>query len=167
MDPQAQLPEQERTKAAPGSPLADRPTPPRRDRTILVVDDMPMIRNLITLYLRNEGFETLAAANGEEALLLAHARPKLDLLLTDFEMPGMNGLELISQIHRTHPHTAVLLMSGALVESSYTVSTLPKWIGYLAKPFGPAELLRKVREAAALDQQQPLAATGRRIEHEA
>lgn len=81
--------------------------------TILVADDHDLIRDLIDRVLRGAGYEVLLAANGAELLALAAER-RPDLVLTDLEMPVMNGLTAIRQLRAT-THTSalpLLAMSG-------------------------------------------------------
>lgn len=125
---------------------APSPTPQCRHKTILIVDDAALVRDMISRFLRKDGFAVLCAANADEALSLAKACLSLDLLITDYQMPGMNGLELATRIHGTHPETKLLLMSGTLLDTGCEASTLPAWIGYLTKPFNPAQLLGMVRK---------------------
>ena len=81
--------------------------------TILVAEDDPAVRTLATDMLREHGYTVLAAADGEEALLVAerHAAP-IHLLLTDVMMPRMNGLELARAFRSLRPHARVLYMTG-------------------------------------------------------
>ena len=81
--------------------------------TILVAEDDPAVRALATDMLREHGYTVLAAADGEEALLVAecHAAP-IHLLLTDVMMPRMNGLELARAFGSIRPHARVLYMTG-------------------------------------------------------
>jgi signal transduction histidine kinase len=81
--------------------------------TILVAEDDPAVRALATDMLREHGYTVLAAADGEEALLVAecHAEP-IHLLLTDVMMPRMNGIELARAFGSIRPHARVLYMTG-------------------------------------------------------
>ena len=103
-------------------PSVDEPAPqavmplvmPRTgSETILVAEDDPAVRALATDMLREHGYTVLAAADGEEALLVAecHAAP-IHLLLTDVMMPRMNGLELARAFGSIRPHARVLYMTG-------------------------------------------------------
>src|SRR5579862_914928 len=72
----------------------------RTPGTILVVDDIEDVRFLVSALLRSSGYECLAAANGVEALDVLKDHPEIRLVITDYDMPGMDGLELTRQIRR-------------------------------------------------------------------
>jgi CheY-like chemotaxis protein len=111
---------------------------------ILVVDDEPFFRATVSTILRKAGFHTIEAQNGLEAYEIVRANgASIELLLTDFKMPRMDGLSLIEAVRETHPKMPVLLMTGSRLEnrpSSYTV---------LNKLIGREALLQAVRSAIA------------------
>lgn len=106
-----------------------------------------MLRPLICEILSREGYEVLAAKDGDEALSIWHRNPgQIDLVLTDVMMPGMNGKELVERLRSMRPEVKVIYMSG--YESS--LLSLGNKFGsnviFLQKPFRPAELSQAVRE---------------------
>jgi DNA-binding response OmpR family regulator len=106
---------------------------------ILLVDDEPTIRNITRIVLENEGYLILTAADGEEALLLSRTFPgAIHLLLTDVEMPRLNGLQLRERLREERPATRVLLMSGKVGMAAEQA--------FLPKPFGPDVLKERVRQ---------------------
>jgi DNA-binding response OmpR family regulator len=87
----------------------------------------------------------LNAPNGKAALALVDARPqRIDLLITDLVMPDMGGRQLAEAIRRRQPSVPVLFISG--YTSSETLRLEGEAHTFLAKPFGPSELLRRARE---------------------
>jgi CheY-like chemotaxis protein len=81
--------------------------------TVMVVDDMPVIRETVAKLLKHEGFDTICASNGKEALDAARRTPP-DLVLLDVMMPEMNGMEFLEQL-RSDPkiqNTRVIIMSA-------------------------------------------------------
>jgi PAS domain S-box-containing protein len=119
----------------------------RASETVLLVEDEAVVRNLARRVLRDSGYRVIEARSGEEALRLAgeHA-DRIDLLLTDVVMPGMNGRELADRLGEIRPGTRVVFMSG------YTEDVILKRgvsgdLAFLAKPFTPPMLARSVREA--------------------
>ncbi len=122
------------------------PGPPGRNcpaATLLVVDDDPTIRSLEALLLSNRGYEVLQADSAEAALRLAGTTATIHLLLTDFLMPGIDGLELTRQFREVHPETPVLLVSASLPTMASGIGEISRF-EMLAKPFALHELLGKV-----------------------
>ncbi len=79
---------------------------------VLVVDDEPIVRQVIDWKLKRMGCRVLQAKNGEEALSLIQSISKIDVVLTDVVMPGMNGKELVEKIHERRPGMRIIFMSG-------------------------------------------------------
>jgi len=120
------------------------------DKTILAVDDEAHILHVVSLKLSNAGFNVLTANDAEEALELA-ATSNVDLLITDFQMPGMSGLDLARKLHgepgRKHLPAILLTAHGLAlehVELAHAGITV-----CLSKPFSPRDLLDKVHELLA------------------
>ena len=102
---------------------------------ILLVDDDHSVRRVCRIALERAGFGVIEAASGHAAQIAwnehAHA---IDMLVTDFEMPGMTGLQLSALLRTAKPSLKILLMSGFVRE------TVPDCIGFLSKPFLPGDL---------------------------
>jgi signal transduction histidine kinase/ActR/RegA family two-component response regulator len=127
------------------------PTTMRGSETILVVEDEPGIRRLVTRTLTDHGYKVIAASDALEAVTsLAQLSGRLDLLATDVVMPGMGGRELADQIHGTHPDAKILFLSGYTEDAIIRHGIHHAANAFLEKPFTPVELLKKVR--AVLDQ---------------
>ncbi len=113
-------------------------------KSVLVVDDVEPVRELVCQVLRQQGFAVHAAADAEEAFQVLSGLGKLDLLLTDIELPGIKGNELFDCLHRRQPDLRVLFISGY---SDEAVGGRLQAVGqFLAKPFTAGQLLQKVRE---------------------
>jgi DNA-binding NtrC family response regulator len=131
--------------------LATIPTspPPARisepPKTVLVVDDDPMVRDLETEVLRVQGYNVLAAEGAAEALRLAGVTATIHLLITDLVMPEVDGLELTRRFRAVHPKTPVLMVSGSLPLLRARCEMDMDRFAFLAKPFQFNELLQKVR----------------------
>ena len=118
--------------------------------TILLVDDEPQVADLVMRALRDGGYTVLTASDGMEALdVLTAATGRIDLLLTDVIMPGMNGRELADRVRMLQPDIRVLYMSGysddAILRNGVEAATMQ----FLAKPFSMKALSAKVRDALA------------------
>ena len=109
--------------------------------TILIADDDAAILTLLADLLRQNEFHVVTASDGAQALDRAreHAN-QIDLLLTDFEMPHINGVQLAAAIRQFQPRIGVVLMSGShnLEAASVACST------FLSKPFTPRVLLETI-----------------------
>src|SRR5947209_7523209 len=82
-------------------------------RTILVVDDSPDVLRFVRAVLIDGNYNVLTSCSGEDALLQSkNYEGEIDLLLSDFQMPGMNGIDLAVQLCYDRPQIQVLLMSG-------------------------------------------------------
>jgi CheY-like chemotaxis protein len=113
---------------------------------ILVVEDEAGIRALVRKILSRQGYEVLEAASGQDALTVLGSAARVDLLLTDVMMPGMNGVELSRQALAAHPHLKVLFVSGYTDERVLEAGEFPAGTAFLQKPFTLGGLLGKVRE---------------------
>jgi two-component system chemotaxis response regulator CheY len=117
--------------------------------TILVVDDSATTRSLVASYLTDwEGVEVVEAASGFEALRVLPAR-RVDLIVTDINMPDINGLELISFV-RANPNYRSIPVIIITTENSAEDRKRGLDLGardYLVKPFGAADLRRAVEAA--------------------
>ncbi|NTW01521.1 MAG: response regulator [Oscillochloris sp.] len=80
-------------------------------KRILIVDDDPDIRRILTLALSDDSPYLVTAVSSAEAALLHIARQPVDLLFTDIQMPGMNGLDLVRRVHELDPNTAVVIFT--------------------------------------------------------
>lgn len=112
---------------------------------ILVLEDDPDLRLMLSEVLSDEGYEVTTAAAGEEAIRLA-AQQNFDLLVTDVRMPGVDGLEALRQVRNQQPNLGSLVVSGYTTEAE-TLRALQLNVGaYLKKPFSLSDLLQRVRQ---------------------
>ena len=145
-----------RSAASQSRPAAAFPSAARASdpvETLLVVDDDPMVRDLEAQLLRLEGYTVLEAEGAAKALRLAREAAAIHLLITDFSMPEVDGLELTRRFRAVHPKTPVLMVSGSLPLIQHKADDLDRF-ETLAKPFQFGELLHKVR--TLLDAAAPL-----------
>jgi len=112
---------------------------------VLVVDDDRLILELVKQILEHEGIVAHCAASGEEALEQMRNRT-FSLMITDYNMPGLNGLELARKGLKLAPLMPIIMDTG---ENSPQITSLAKEIGIsrvLAKPFRPGELINSIRD---------------------
>src|SRR5579871_3097654 len=115
--------------------------------TVLVVEDQDAVRRYVTAVLEEGGYQVMQAANGPEALTLAtRSSATIHLLVTDLVMPLMSGQELAEKLKGLWPGVKVLLISGYADETIDSERIAAGDFAYLAKPFGPQDLTKKVRE---------------------
>ena len=114
--------------------------------TILVVDDEPVIRELIKAQLAVLGYNPLTACSGHDAILKSKNFNQLDVLLTDILMPCMNGIELVDKFKKLFPETKIILMSGYMTPppgiSDYPTGKYP----FLKKPFNLEQLNSEIQK---------------------
>ena len=138
-------------------------------RTVLVVDDEPTIVEVVGRYMERAGYETYEAADGPEALRVAAER-RPDLVVLDLMLPGIDGLEVMRQLHdREGPRIAVILLTARGEESDRLVGLRDGADDYVVKPFSPAELVARVdavlrRVAPPSDEAPPIERGALRVE---
>jgi PAS domain S-box-containing protein len=114
---------------------------------ILLVEDEASLQRIARRILESAGYRLVCADNGAEALALCARDPEpFDLLLTDVVMPGMSGHELASRLAGTRPAMKVLFASGYLHDAFPDRARLGSDVHFLAKPYTPTSLTRKVRD---------------------
>jgi two-component system, OmpR family, response regulator ResD len=115
---------------------------PADRRSILVVDDEPMITDVVSRYLERAGYRTQVARDGEEALRIA-ASERPDLVVLDVMLPGLDGLDVMHRLHERERTSVILLTAKG--EASDRIAGLRQGADdYVVKPFLPAELVARV-----------------------
>ena len=139
-----------RSSEAPGEVTTTTPADGRAAGSggrILVIDDDPSVREVVSAMLAEAGYQVTSAGSGEAGLALL-ARPDVDpqWLLVDFAMPGMNGTAVVARARELRPKLPILIMSGFMDQSEIRHA----WAGrVLSKPFDLDGLQDALREAAA------------------
>jgi len=112
---------------------------------VLVIDDEPSIVNLVTAYLKPEGYQVYTAADGESGLKAARAF-KPDLIVLDVMLPGMDGIELLTRLRR-ESEVYVIMLTARTEETDKIVGLTVGADDYVTKPFSPRELTARVKAA--------------------
>ncbi|HVW07810.1 MAG TPA: response regulator [Bryobacteraceae bacterium] len=121
----------------------------RGSENILVVEDQENVRTLIVTALEGFGYTVWSAPNAQQALAFCEShKGRLDLLISDIVMPGMDGNELAVHIHKARPGIRILLISG-YTNRALAAGAVPQGAAYLPKPFTPETLGEKVRQLLA------------------
>jgi two-component system alkaline phosphatase synthesis response regulator PhoP len=112
---------------------------------ILVIDDEPGIINLVSAYLEREGYEVHTATDGPGGLKSAR-KLKPDLIVLDIMLPGMDGIELLTQLRR-ESDVYVIMLTAKSEETDKIIGLSVGADDYLTKPFSPRELVARVKAA--------------------
>lgn len=112
---------------------------------ILIIDDEPSILNLVSAYLKPEGYEVYTAPDGPSGLKAAKAY-KPDLVVLDLMLPGMDGLELLSRLRR-ESDVYVILLTARAEETDKIIGLSVGADDYVTKPFSPRELVARIKAA--------------------
>jgi CheY-like chemotaxis protein len=134
------------TEAAVNDGLAADSTATMQPLTILAVDDDSLILMNTAASLEDMGHKVLEASSGDEALIVFRGRSDIDLVITDYAMPGMTGVQLAAAIREERPGTPVILATGY----GELLSPLDQPALRLAKPFSEATLRRSIAEIMSL-----------------
>ena len=112
------------------------------ERTILIVEDNPLIIKMVGLQLKQNGYRVISASNGFQGLKMARSDSP-DLILLDLMLPGIDGFEVLNQL-RADPqtgHLPVVVISAKSAQADVEMANRIGASGYLVKPFGTPELL--------------------------
>jgi two-component system alkaline phosphatase synthesis response regulator PhoP len=112
---------------------------------ILIIDDEPSIVNLVSAYLKPEGYEVFTASDGPAGLKAARAF-KPDLIVLDVMLPGMDGIELLSRLRR-ESDVYVIMLTARTEETDKVVGLSIGADDYVTKPFSPRELVARIKAA--------------------
>ena len=111
--------------------------------SVLVVDDEPTIREVVSRYLERAGYETRVAGDGPSALQAVAERPP-DLIVLDLMLPGIDGLEVMRRVRDGRQRGAVILLTAKGDENDRIVGLRLGADDYVVKPFSPGELVARV-----------------------
>jgi DNA-binding NtrC family response regulator len=129
-------------------------------KTILVVDDELVCLQQVEEILGRMGYNVIAKANGRSALTVISDGTPVDLVITDYCMPEMDGLEFVNALRRTDPALPLIMVTGHSDIESYVKARSLGVFEYLNKPVAAKELgrvVRKVLELSDLDRGNPMA----------
>jgi len=122
-------------------------TQPKRPITVLLAEDNPGIRMLMALYLKDEGYQVIAADNGQDAIHLALSHQP-DVILMDLQMPGMDGFAATERLRQTHQfNKPVIALSASTLMQDKKQALAAGCSGYLIKPVDAQDLLTSITQA--------------------
>lgn len=120
----------------------------KKIRLLIVDDDFPT-REMLGAFFRAKGYLVVLAENGEEALHLL-GEEKIDLVISDYQMPGMDGKELVGRIHGSHPFLPVILITGQWFGEEMDPSFPDHLYGYFPKPVDLMRLELSIAKALGM-----------------
>ena len=113
--------------------------------TVLIVEDEPVVRAVIVEMLGEQGYQTLEAIDGPSGLRILRTNARIDLLVTDVGLPGMNGRQLADQARETRPGLKVLFITGYAESVAISDGFLQPGMEMITKPFDLDNLSRRIR----------------------
>jgi PAS domain S-box-containing protein len=113
--------------------------------TVLVVEDEPVVRAVILEMLSEQGYRTLEAVDGPSSLKILRSDKKIDLLITDVGLPGMNGRQVADQARETRPDLKILFITGYAESVAKSDRFLQPGMEMITKPFDLDNLARQIR----------------------
>ncbi len=111
---------------------------------ILIVDDDKDIVELLSIYVKNEGYEVEKAYNGKEALTKLHTNPDIALMILDIMMPEMDGMEVIKEV-RKDSQIPILVLSAKSEDLDKIQGLIQGADDYVTKPFNPLEVMARIK----------------------
>ncbi len=121
-------------------------------RNVLIVDDSPTMRNMLKVAMQQEEFDISTAQDGEKAFQVAENQ-SFDLIITDINMPNVDGIELIRQLRASEKHkfTPILVVTTEGGDEMKQAGKAAGATGWIVKPFQPEALSRAVRKICNID----------------
>jgi CheY-like chemotaxis protein len=113
--------------------------------TVLIVEDEPVVRAVIVEMLGEQGYQTLEAIDGPSGLRILRTNARIDLLVTDVGLPGMNGRQLADQARETRPGLKVLFITGYAESVAISDGFLQPGMEMITKPFDLDNLSQRIR----------------------
>lgn len=129
----------------PSQPAVDAPHPTSRGEVVLVVEDEAAVRDLVVEVLSDLGYRALEAADGPSGLRVLESRQRIDLLVTDVGLPGLNGRQLADAARLHRPGLKVLFMTGYAENAAINGGFLDPGMELVTKPFAIDSLAQRIR----------------------
>jgi two-component system, chemotaxis family, chemotaxis protein CheY len=115
-------------------------------KTALIVDDSPTMRQMVSFTLTNAGFTVIEAEHGKDAVSKVAGGPKMDIVVTDLNMPEMDGIELIKELRKlgAFKFTPILMLTTESALEKKQAGKAAGATGWIVKPFNPEVLLKTI-----------------------
>ena len=117
-------------------------------KTVLVVDDSPTMRQMVAFTLTNAGYQVVEAGNGKEAVGKVNGGAKPDLVVTDLNMPEMDGITLIKEIRKMPAlkFTPILMLTTEASDDKKKAGQAAGATGWIVKPFTPEQMMAVIKK---------------------
>lgn len=117
-------------------------------QTVLIVDDSKTMRDMVSYTLTSAGFEVVQAGDGKEAVSKLSNGSKPDLVVTDLNMPDMDGITLIKEIRKmpAHKYTPILMLTTESSDEKKAEGRSSGATGWIVKPFNPEQFLKILKK---------------------
>jgi len=109
-------------------------------KKVLIADDESILRESLTDWLTDKGYQVVTAANGEETLKILKKGEGLGVGVLDVRMPGKDGISILEETKKNHPDLKYIVITGYPSEDIMTKGIRLGAVGFLVKPFNPEEL---------------------------
>ena len=117
-------------------------------KTVLVVDDSPTMRQMVAFTLTNAGYQVVEAGNGKAAVGKVNGGAKPDLVVTDLNMPEMDGITLIKEIRKMPAlkFTPILMLTTEASDDKKKAGQAAGATGWIVKPFNPEQMMAVIKK---------------------
>jgi two-component system chemotaxis response regulator CheY len=117
-------------------------------KTVLVVDDSPTMRQMVAFTLTSAGYQVVEAGNGKEAVGKVNGGAKPDLVVTDLNMPEMDGITLIKEIRKMAAlkFTPILMLTTEASDDKKKAGQAAGATGWIVKPFNPEQMMAVIKK---------------------
>ena len=117
-------------------------------KSVLVVDDSPTMRQMVAFTLTNAGYQVVEAGNGKEAVGKVNGGAKPDLVVTDLNMPEMDGITLIKEIRKMPAlkFTPILMLTTEASDDKKKAGQAAGATGWIVKPFNPEQMMAVIKK---------------------
>lgn len=117
-------------------------------KTVLVVDDSSTMRQMVAYTLKNAGYDVVEAGNGKEAVSKLNGGTKPALVVTDLNMPEMDGITLITEIRKmaAFKFTPILMLTTESADDKKKAGQAAGATGWIVKPFNPEQMLKVIQK---------------------
>jgi DNA-binding response OmpR family regulator len=114
------------------------------ERSVMIVEDEESIRKFVKINLDRAGYKVLEASSGEEGIEIA-SREKLDIVVLDVMLPGIDGFEVCKKLRADHPHLGIIMLTAKSQDIDKIMGLEYGTDDYMTKPFNPTELVLRLK----------------------